>query len=409
MKWLVAALVLMLAMPAVAQDRGAVERQFRQWIETDIRPAARARGVSDAVIDGALGSVRPDWDLPGLVPPGSGRDVPRENRQAEFSAPSRYFSPNNIETLVNRGKSLLGQHRSTLTRIEQRYGVPSGIILAIWGRESAYGAASIPHDAFRILATKGFMSTRPELFTVELLGALEILAKGYATAGQMKSSWAGAMGQPQFLPTSYLNYAVDFDGDGRRNIWTSVPDTLASIANYLKEKGWQAGRDWGFEVALPPTLDCSLEGPDRRKAIAEWEQDGIIRVTGRAFPENERRGQASIMMPAGRYGPEFLVTPNFYVIKEYNESDLYALFVGHVADRIMFGTGSFLGEWRKVDTMLRSDIASMQRVLERQGMDVGGADGLPGFKTRRSIGTWQKANGERPTCFPSQALLRKVR
>lgn len=392
-----------------AQDRAAVEAQFKTWLNEKIRPEAAKRGVSKALFDQALGSVSVDWDLPGLVPPGSKQATPKENRQAEFRSPAKYFSERTIQALVAGGRTRANTHRSTLARIEKTYGVPAPIILAIWGRESGFGGAKIPHDVFRVLATKGFMSTRPDLFTAELLAALEIVAKGQAPISLMKSSWAGAMGQPQFLPSSYLQYAVDFDGDGIRNIWSSVPDTLASIAHYLKEKGWEPGRDWGFEIALPPTLTCAVEGPDKRRAIGDWERDGVIRVTGRPFPDSEKAKPASVMLPAGRLGPEFLVTPNFYVIKAYNESDLYALFIGHVADRIAYGNKTFVGEWRGFETLYRSDIAAMQRSLERLGHDVGGADGLPGFKTRRSIGLWQASAGLKPTCMPSAALLKALR
>jgi hypothetical protein len=181
------------------------------------------------------------------------------------------------------------------------------------------------------------------------------------------------------------------------------------MANYLQKSGWVAGRDWGFEVTAPATVSCALEGPDRGKTLAEWAAMGIERINGKPFPDAEMRRQAFLLMPAGRFGPAFVVTPNFYVIKEYNESDLYALFIGNAADRIAFGAGAFSGRWSDIGVMLRSDIARLQENLEGKGFDVGGADGLPGFKTRRSIGEWQQQNGIEPDCFPSPDLLRKVR
>ena len=217
------------------------------------------------------------------------------------------------------------------------------------------------------------------------------------------------MGQPQFLPSSYLKYAVDFDGDGVKDIWNSVPDTLASIANYLQAFGWQAGRDWGFEIAMPDTLTCALEGPDQQQMISTWESQGVIRVNGKPFPAAEQDKPANLVLPAGRNGPEFLATPNFYAIKSYNESDLYALFVGHVADRIGGADKGFVTGWKPVDTLLRSDVAAIQKSLEKKGYDVGGADGLPGFKTRRSIGGWQVKNGLAETCFPSAAVVKALR
>ena len=217
------------------------------------------------------------------------------------------------------------------------------------------------------------------------------------------------MGQPQFLPSSYLDHAVDFDGDGKSDIWNSTADSLASIGNYLAKSGWVRGRDWGFEAVIPEGVTCALEGPDRARPISALTEMGIIRISGRPFPEHERRAPGMVLVPAGIYGPEFVVTPNFYVIKEYNNSDLYALFIGNLADRIAHGGGAFLTPWQNTGAMLRSDIARLQSSLEREGYDVGGADGLPGYKTRRSIGEWQAKNGQKPTCFPTPSLLKTIR
>jgi membrane-bound lytic murein transglycosylase B len=241
-----------------------------------------------------------------------------------------------------------------------------------------------------------------------VLAALEIMESGLATRQRMKTSWAGAFGQPQFLPTSFLKHAVDFDGDGVRDIWKSDADALASIANYLKDYGWVAGRDWGFEVAVPEDVSCALEGPDQGRRISDWTAMGISRVGGKAFPKSEQRAEGFLLMPAGRNGPAFIVTPNFYVLKEYNESDLYALFIGHGADRIAGGDKTFAGKWGKVGGLYRSDVAALQRALEKKGYDVGGADGLPGFKTRRSIGDWQAKNSRAATCFPDAELVSAV-
>jgi lytic murein transglycosylase len=402
-------LVMLMGGPALAQSRAETDAQFARWLTQTIKPLAAQAGVSDATFTRALGGVTPDWDIPGLVPPGSGQDTPREQQQAEFRSPERYFNAKSIAGLTSTGRRLAERHARTLKAVEQRYGVPGRIVLAIWGRESGFGAAKIPHDVFRVLATKAFMSTRPELFQGELIAALQIAQSGEVSADAMKSSWAGAMGQPQFLPSSYLKYAVDFDGDGRKDIWNSVPDTLASIANYLAQFGWQAGRDWGYEVVLADTVSCAEEGPDKRRSVAEWEAQGVFRVTGRPFPQVELNREANLVLPAGRNGPEFLVTPNFYALKAYNESDLYALFVGHVGDRIAGSNAGFITAWNPVDSLLRSDVAAMQRGLERQGYDVGGADGLPGFRTRRSIGDWQVKNGRAETCFPDSGLVKALR
>jgi lytic murein transglycosylase len=309
-----------------------------------------------------------------------------------------------VEAATAAGRRRAQRHAATLAAVERATGVPGRIVLAVWARESAFGEASIPHDAFEVLGTKAFMSTRAPYFTDELVAALEIAEAGHVAPRGMKSSWAGALGQPQFMPSSFLQYAADGDGDGRADIWSSQADTMASIATYLARHGWVPGRDWGFEVSVPPSVSCTLEGPDQGRPIAEWEAMGIGRIGGRPFPEHERRGEGFLLMPAGRHGPAFLVTPNFYVLKDYNMSDLYALWVGHVGDRIEYGAGAFSAPWGRVGGLLRSDVAAMQRALESIGHDVGGTDGLAGFRTRRSIGRWQEATGQDPTCFPEAGM-----
>lgn len=388
----------------LAQDRAAVERQFQTWLKQTVWPRAKANGVSRKTFKAAFSGVSLNWKLPDLVPPGSKPQTPKRQRQAEFGSPGKYFNRGSIDGATLVGRQMATRHAATLAAVEQKTGVPGRIILAIWGRESGYGRVKIPHDVFQVLGTKGFMSTRAGYFTDELIAALQIAQAGHASQGAMKSSWAGALGQPQFMPTSFLDYAVDGDGDGRANIWGSEADTIASIGNYLAKHGWVSGRDWGFEVTVPPTVSCSFEGPDQGQPIAKWETLGITRVSGRPFPAHERQADGFLLMPAGRSGPAFIVTPNFYVLKDYNMSDLYALFVGHVGDRIQYGVGDFSERWGAVGGLFRSDVAAMQRALEAQGHDVGGADGLPGFRTRRSIGRWQSDNGRPATCFPAAAM-----
>jgi len=404
--------LLVMVMPVSASnaaDRAKVAKQFKAWQENDLWPEAKRLGVSKKTFKAAFAGVTLNWKLPDLVPPGSKPPKKRGQSQAEFRAPSAYFSENNLRSQSQSGKALVRKWGKTLKRIEKKYGVPGRILVAIWGRESGFGRAKIPHSALRVLSTKAFMSTRKDLFRKETLAALQIIERGDVTAKAMKSSWAGAMGQPQFLPSSYLRYAVDFDGDGRANIWTSVPDTLASIANYLSEYGWEKGRDWGFEVRIPDSVSCAQEGPDRAQPIRKWEKAGIRRISGRDFPAGEARASGMMLVPAGRNGPHFIVTPNFYVLKKYNNSDLYALFVGNLGDRIAYGSGAFKTPWARQAKMLRSSIATMQRRLEKKGYDVGGADGLPGFKTRRSIGDWQIKQGRQSTCFPTPDLIRTIR
>lgn len=392
--------------PVHAQD---VDAQFRAWLQNDLWPEAKANGVSKKTFDAAFAGVTPNLKLPDLVLPGQKAETPKKQHQAEFGSPGNYFAEKTVGAVTAGGRARAGRHARTLAAIEKQYGVPAGVVLAIWGRESGFGAAKIPYDAFEVLGTKAFLATRKDMFRKEVIAGLVMLEKGKVTRQTMKSSWAGALGQPQFLPTSFLDHAVDFDGDGVADIWKSTPDTLASIANYLTHYGWVKGRDWGFEVTVPKSISCALEGPDQGKRISEWASLGVKRVSGKPFPQNELKAEGYLLMPAGRSGPAFVVTPNFYVLKEYNESDLYALFVGHSADRIAAGDRQFAGKWGKVGGLYRSDIAAMQRGLEKLGYDVGGADGLPGFKTRRSIGDWQARNGLAATCFPDTAIVKALR
>lgn len=388
---------------AAAQDRAAIEAAFQTWIEGTIWPRAQAEGVTRATFDGAMSGLALNWDLPDLVYAGAPEDTAQY--QAEFRHPARYFGADGLGYSATTGAALLRQYAGVLERIEKETGVPAQIIVAIWGRESSFGAADIPHDAFRILGTKGFMSTRGPYFTDELIAALQIVAQGIVPRDAMRSSWAGALGQPQFMPSSYLKYAVDGDGDGHADIWRSEADTLASIGAYLRDHGWKAGHDWGFEVDLPADVPCYLEGPDQGLPVADWAAKGVTRVSGQPFPQAE---EGYLMMPAGRSGPAFIVTSNFYVLKDYNESDAYALFVGHVGDRSKFGSGDFKGAWRDLVKISRTDVFAMQDALQDAGMDVGGVDGLIGNKTRRSIGRWQEQNGQAVTCYPNLETLSAI-
>jgi lytic murein transglycosylase len=404
-----AILLLPLSMPLLAASHSDTEKLFSKWVQNDLWPDAKAKGVSSPTFKQAMSGIKLQWDLPDLVPPGTKPPVKRKQSQAEFRSPGAYFNQKRLQRLSDYGSGLFKKWSTTLSRIERKYGVPGHIVVAIWGKETSYGRAKLGHFALRVLATKAFMSTRKDLFRKELLAALQILQKGYIKKVSMKSSWAGAMGQPQFMPSAYLKYAVDFDGDGSKDIWNSIPDTLASIANYLAKSGWRKGRDWGFETEMSPKVFCGQEGPDRARSISEWVGKGIARVNGKPFPRHELQAKGMMLVPAGIFGPKFVVTPNFYVLKEYNNSDLYALYIGNLADRIAYGSGPFKGRWGDVGKLLRSDVARMQRRLEKEGYDVGGADGLPGYKTRRSIGEWQRKRGIKASCFPTSELVPKLR
>ena len=382
--------------------RQSVERDFQVWIADHVWPEAKVAGVSRAIFDAAMHGVTLDWSLPDLILPGAQEKVPEAQSQAEFASPGAYFDETRLERLVLDGRHQIEKWTATLHAIEQRYGVPRGIVVAIWGRESGYGSAPLTRDAIRTLATEAYLGFRKDIFEPELIAALAILARGDVDRSELKSSWAGALGQPQLLPSHFLQYAVDFEGKGKRDIWHSVPDSLASIANALATQGWQAGRAWGFEVDVPDAVSCAMEGPEQGKNVGEWARLGVRRVDGKPFPPGETNETAYLVLPAGRFGPAYLVSPNFYVVKTYNNSDLYALFVGHLADRFAVDK-PFVRAWQKIGGFSRRDVKAMQDRLVATGYDVGNADGLIGFKTRIAIGLWQTRKGMPATCFPRGA------
>jgi lytic murein transglycosylase len=385
---------------AAAKARHTYEEQFRQWLAQTVWPEAQQQGVTRVKFDRALSSVTLDWTLPDLEPAGSS-PRPERQHQAEFHSPGAYFPDAHLASLARDGRISLERWKPVLDGIEERYGVPREIVVAIWGRESGFGRVAPQKPAIRVLATQAFMGRRKDIYYPELLAALSILQKELAPTSALVSSWAGAMGQPQFLPSKFLRYAVDGDGDGVRDIWHSVPDTLASIANYLRDHGWQPGRGWGVEVAVPTEVSCALEGPRQGRPAGEWRQLGVEPFDGSGVDS----ASAYLLMPAGRRGPAFLVTENFYVLKQYNESDLYGLFVGHLADR-MRGDAPLKGRWAPTRSLSRSAILTLQKRLQELGYDVGRADGLVGFATRTAIGQWQARQGQSETCFPDAQLLK---
>ena len=401
----------------VSDYKRAVEASFAQWLQ-GLWPEAEASGVSRATFDQQLKGLKLDWSLPQLVPPDPAYPggpalpaamKPKPQPQAEFGVPEHYFNARSLNALVNGGRAQYRQLAPTLQAIEKQYGVPASIVIAIWGRETAFGQAALPYDAVSAIATQAFMGRRADEFRPQLIAALKIIELKHATRQMLKSSWAGAMGHTQFLPQDFEDHAVDFDGDGRRDIWRSVPDALASAANSLHHKGWDDKQPWAYEVTLPKNFDCTLQGPDQALPISEWIGLGVQRVSGRPFPKERLGDWTFLVLPAGTKGPAFLATTNFSVLKLYNNSDVYAIFVGHVADMIAYNTPvSFIGTWQPVERFTRDRILAFQEKLVSQGHDVGKVDGLVGFKTRQTIGKEEKARGLPLTCYPSNALINQV-
>jgi lytic murein transglycosylase len=397
-----AALVLLLASVVLAPAARAADPAFAHFLAA-VWPEAQRAGVTRATFDALTHDLEPDLTLPDLVIPGQ---PPRPERgQAEFvSTPAEYLKEATIERLAARGRQLLAEHRATLAAIEKRFGVPPEILLAIWARETAYGGAKLPYDALRTLATQAYVGRRKERFRPEFILAMKMLQDRVATRADMRSSWAGAMGLVQFMPSDFDKYAVDMDGDGRRNVFSSIPDALASAAAQLVGKGWEAGETWAYEVRAPKNLDCTSADPDVTMTVAEWARRGFTPAYGRSFSRKELAAKASLFLPAGIYGPAFLILPNYYVIKSYNFSDLYVMFVGHLADRIA-APRPFEAPWQPVVQMKSADLETIQRALTRRKLYSDKIDGKAGMATRLAIGQYQKANGLALDCWPNKAVL----
>jgi lytic murein transglycosylase len=401
----------------VAVYKREVEKSFANWLEA-LWPDAEAAGISRKTFDANLKGLKLDWSLPQITPPDPAYPggptlpaalKPKPRHQAEFDVPELYFSKGALSSLAATGRGKYKQLSQTLGAIQQKYGVPASIVVAIWGRETGFGAATLPYDALSAIATQGFMGRRPEVFRQEAIAALKIMEEGHATRAEMRSSWAGAMGYTQFLPSDFEKYAVDFDGDGRRDIWNSVPDALASAGNSLHSQGWDGKQTWAYEVTLPKGFDCTEQGPDKARPIAEWVKLGVARVKDRPFPEDKLQDSAFLVLPVGLKGPAFLATNNFSVLKLYNNSDVYALFVGHVADMIAANAPvEFAGAWQPVERLPRDRIQRFQEALVAKGHDVGNVDGLAGFKTRRTIGIEEQKLGLPLSCYPNKTVVDAV-
>lgn len=378
---------------------------FAKWLQ-GTWPDAQKSGVSRATFDAAVRGLTPDLSLPDLALPG--REKTSAAGQAEFTKPPQdYLNRDYLARLAGTGRSLAARHAATLDRIERTIGVDRYSLLAIWGRETAYGAAKDKLDAIRSLATEAWTGKRAETFRPEFVLALKMLEDGVKRE-DMKSSWAGAMGLTQFLPSEYYKYAVDFDGDGRKDIFHSIPDALASAARQLEGKGWQRMQTWGYEIRIPEGSDCSLEGPTQERPLAEWAKLGFRRANGRPWTEAQLGQTAYLMSPAGGYGPSFLVTQNFKVIRLYNTSDLYAVFVGHLGDRIA-GGGDFVAGWGGAGPQRTHIVAEIQERLRALGAEVEKIDGKIGSNTRKVIGGYQRSKGLKVDCWPTEALLTHLR
>ncbi len=370
---------------------------FNKFV-ADLWPAAHSAGISSGTYRHVFDGMDPDPDTLRLM-----------SKQSEFVKPVwDYLDSAVSETRVERGRELLKEYAPVLRQLEARYGVDREAVLAIWGMETNYGSFMGKHNVIRALATLAYAAPRRTRFwRKELIKALSIVQAGHVRFEDMEGSWAGAMGHTQFMPSSWEAYSADYDGDGRRDIWTSVPDALASTAYYLKKHGWQTGKTWGYEVILPRSFNYKLADDDTTLTLHNWSRQGVRRANGRDFPRPDDK--AILVMPAGAAGPAFLMLRNFYVIKRYNNATAYALAVGHLADRII-GGGGLESDWaREYAPLSRSETAELQAELNRRGYKVGKPDGLIGPATRRGIRAYQRAQGLVPDGYASVVLLAQIK
>jgi lytic murein transglycosylase len=368
---------------------------FDAWAADFYGRAVKA-GISPALLEREMAGLTPDP-----------RVAARDSRQPEFSQPISVY----IKAAVTEGPIATGQSERTavpsLAAIEQRFGVPREILLAIWSRESAFGAIQGDFDVIRSMASLAAQGRRRDWAEGELISALRIIASGEATRAQLKGSWAGAMGQTQFTPSSYLATAVDGDGDGRRDIWGSPADALASAASLLSKGGWTPGQGWAREVTVPAGFDFALsEGP--KLTPQEWADKGVTRADGLPWSDADKTAPAQLLAPAGAAGPVFLLFPNHFVIRKYNNSLAYALAVGLLADRIA-GGGPLVKPWPAETPLSLADRMTAQRALAALGFAPGTPDGVVGMGTRTALRAWQKARGLTADGYLSPAMIARLK
>ncbi|KAF0229471.1 MAG: lytic murein [Beijerinckiaceae bacterium] len=357
-------------------------------------PDAQRQGVSRKTFDAAFAGVTPDPSVIALT-----------KKQSEFVKPIWSYLDSAISAArLERGRAAAEQYASVLADLERKYGVDRRAVLGVWGMETNFGSYTGSMDVIRSLASLAWRRYRDDFFRDELLVALRILEEGHVDRKAMRGSWAGAMGQTQFMPSSFMKYAVDYDGDGAKDIWSTVPDALASTANYLASFGWEAGVPWGVEVTLPAGFDLASATGSRE--FSTWGDAGVTRASGSALP---RKGKASLFLPAGIRGPALLISENFRVIKKYNSSDAYALGVAHLGDRLL-GGGAIRASWPRNDKRLSlEETKDLQRRLVAMGLPVGKIDGRIGEMSRDSVKKAQIRHGLPADGYPTHTLLARIR
>lgn len=366
-----------------------------------LKPQALAKGVHAVTYDRYTQNLTPDYSV-----------IERLNYQPEFSTPIwDYLSGLVDEERVQQGRQKLQQHRDVLNRVSAAYGIPAETVVAVWGVESNYGDISGKYPLLQALGTLSCEGRRQSYFRGEFFTTMKLLQRGDVYENQLKGSWAGAFGHTQFMPSTYDELAVDFDGDGRRDLVSSIPDALASTANFLKKRGWQSGQPWGFEVKIPQGMSVAGEGRRNKKSLSSWMNRGVVRADGTPLLQGNlsESSQAGLLAPAGENGPVFLVFKNFDAIYSYNAAESYALAIAHLSDRLQ-GKGSIRAAWPTDDPgTSRAERREIQQFLLNKGYDIGAVDGLIGDKTRQAIRQEQIRLGLNPTGRAGQQILRAFR
>lgn len=369
---------------------------FQRWVNR-FKSNARGRGIRRSVVDRAFQGVRYNTDI-----------IAKDRNQAEFKKQIWDYLDNAVSSdRIEKGLRALRQHARVLSQIERTYGVEKEVVAAIWGLETYYGERRGTYNVVEAMATLSFDGRRGAFFEKQLFATMQILQAGDVSPRNMTGSWAGAMGHTQFIPTSFLAYAVDFTGDGRRDIWGRNPaDALASTAAYLKRFGWQKGQPWGVEVRLPQEFNAGLASRKIRKSPSQWAALGIRDMAGRKVPNY---GAASVLLPAGTKGAAFLIFDNFRVIERYNNADAYVIGVGHLSDRLQGGP-PIQASWPRGYKPLNFDQRKqMQRKLQQLGYGIEKIDGIVGPNTVAAIRAFQRTVGVEQDGYPSQEVLRLLR
>ncbi|KIC45214.1 murein transglycosylase [Ruegeria sp. ANG-S4] len=370
--------------------------RFQAWLGA-FRQRALDHGISSLTLDRALSGLTYDKDV-----------IKRDRNQAEFSKPIwEYLDSAVSQRRLSDGRNALQRHQRTLERIEARYGVEKEVVTAIWGLETSFGGFRGNNRTVQALATLAFDARRAQFFETQLIAALEIVQAGDVRPNDMVGSWAGAMGHTQFMPTSFLEHAVDFDGDGQRNIWSDDPtDALASAASYLAKHGWSKGQPWGVEVRLPDDFDYASAKRDHTLMPSDWAALGVVALDGRPVPDH---GRAAILLPAGGQGVALMIFDNFRVIEAYNGADAYVIGIGHLSDRLA-GRAPFQADWPRGDRVLSfSEKKELQTRLTEAGFDTQGIDGRTGPNTINAVRAYQLAQGLLPDGYASLKLLERLR